>query len=116
MATIFRKKKAHQLIAYRMRKGLMKKRKCVVCGGTNFLRFHHEDYDYPLKVICLCGNCHSRLHSPDPEKFMPIYSSLFEKKKLLDFPQEKYELVRLFLEKADTVKLYLDIIQKFKRS
>ena len=69
----------------------------------------------------MCGSCHARLHSSDPETFMPIYVSLFEKKKLSIFPKEKEELVELFIRRGENLKLYLEMIkqkgrQKLKRN
>ena len=113
--------KIYSVIQEAVRKGKMKREKCESCGGNKFLRFHHEDYSKPLEVICLCGSCHARLHSSDPETFMPIYVSLFEKKKLSIFPKEKEELVELFIRRGENLKLYLEMIkqkgrQKLKRN
>jgi hypothetical protein len=44
------------------RRGLINKDKCILCGAIKRLQFHHPDYSYPLRVICLCKDCHKKTH------------------------------------------------------
>lgn len=41
---------------------LIKPATCSQCTCTCEPQAHHEDYEYPLKVIWLCIDCHSTLH------------------------------------------------------
>lgn len=36
---------------------------CQNCGATKDLVKHHPDYNQPLVVVTLCGDCHRALHS-----------------------------------------------------
>ena len=36
---------------------------CELCGSTEDLMRHHEDYNRPLDVMILCRTCHMRLHA-----------------------------------------------------
>lgn len=44
-----------------IRKGLLKKEPCVVCGEIK-VHGHHPDYSKPLEVIWLCHTHHKQLH------------------------------------------------------
>jgi hypothetical protein len=37
--------------------------KCLLCDKTNFLEFHHLNYDNPFNVTVLCKSCHKLIHS-----------------------------------------------------
>lgn len=45
-----------------LRKGIIKKYPCEVCGDTKS-QGHHPDYSKPLEVIWLCQKHHSELHA-----------------------------------------------------
>ncbi len=33
---------------------------CVLCGSTDRVQWHHDDYDYPFEVVELCqAACHT---------------------------------------------------------
>jgi len=36
---------------------------CSICNIEQNIIKHHPDYDKPLEIILLCGNCHQRLHN-----------------------------------------------------
>lgn len=36
---------------------------CEVCGSTENLERHHFDYSKPLEILCVCRNCHAKIHS-----------------------------------------------------
>lgn len=57
------KKKAHNIVYYALKKGLIvKPDKCNQCGDCRYIQAHHEDYNQPLKVEWLCCICHSLRH------------------------------------------------------
>ncbi len=43
-----------------LRRGLLEKGPCEVCGGP--AQMHHDDYDKPLDVRWLCRTHHLNLH------------------------------------------------------
>jgi len=51
-------------------KGILIAQPCEICGITENIHAHHEDYSRPLEVRWLCAYHHSRVHS------------LFKKKKV----------------------------------
>jgi len=63
-----RRNKAHQKVAYAMKKGVLIKMPCVRCGNEKSLA-HHEDYDKPLDVMWLCQPCHKQRHKELREAF-----------------------------------------------
>lgn len=42
--------------------GKIDRDKCYFCECRDNLIFHHEDYDKPEEVVCLCKKCHWKLH------------------------------------------------------
>ena len=44
--------------------GHIKRDGCAKCGSTENLHIHHNDYDKPLDVTCLCATCHHIEHHP----------------------------------------------------
>jgi len=52
---------ANYAVQYGRFRGSLDKDKCVVCGATEDLCAHHEDYSLPLDVVWLCRSCHSKL-------------------------------------------------------
>lgn len=65
-------RRAAQLkVQYALRKGLLVKTPCLVCGGK--AESHHPDYSRPLDVVWLCPAHHKQTHAlvanePDMEK------------------------------------------------
>ena len=55
------KERARRLINYRVRKGLIKKKHCELCGEKK-TEAHHDDYSKPLEVRWLCFKCHRKVH------------------------------------------------------
>jgi len=45
-----------------VRRGLVKKEPCCICGNENS-EGHHTDYSKPLQVAWLCRGCHRELHN-----------------------------------------------------
>jgi len=48
-------------VAYAIKKGLLKKEPCEICGKIKVVA-HHPDYSKPLKVIWLCHKHHMAIH------------------------------------------------------
>ena len=56
-----RRKTAHSLVMYAIKKGKLVREPCIRCGEKKSLA-HHEDYDKPLDVMWLCQPCHKQRH------------------------------------------------------
>lgn len=55
------KDRAHDLVGKAIKKGVLHRQPCVVCGKAK-AHAHHHDYSKPLAVIWLCAVHHSALH------------------------------------------------------
>jgi len=55
------KVKAQQLLQYAVKKNVIQKEHCKVCGNNKTVA-HHVDYSRPLNVIWLCQQCHKNVH------------------------------------------------------
>ncbi len=55
--------RAHYLVSNAIRDGRLFKGLCEVCGTTENINAHHEDYSKPLGVIWLCATHHHRHHA-----------------------------------------------------
>jgi len=62
-----RKYKAHTLINNAIKKGLISQEPCEVCGSTDNLHAHHDDYSKPLIVRWLCASHHKLWHVENGE-------------------------------------------------
>jgi len=61
---------AHVLFGNAVRAGrIEKKSECSVCGSTEKIEGHHDDYTKPLDVRWLCEKCHKQWHRENK----PIY-------------------------------------------
>jgi hypothetical protein len=47
---------------YAVYSGLISKQPCFVCGITDNVHAHHEDYNRPYDVVWLCPKHHRRVH------------------------------------------------------
>lgn len=56
-----RRSRAHTAVARAIRAGKLVRQDCERCGEHKTVA-HHEDYDYPLQVMWLCGVCHKQRH------------------------------------------------------
>jgi len=45
-----------------IKSGRLTKQPCKICGATNKIHAHHDDYNNPLSVVWLCASCHAKLH------------------------------------------------------
>lgn len=55
------KKRAHNLVAKAVKRGILVKKPCEVCG-TDGAQAHHDDYTKPLVVRWLCPTHHGEHH------------------------------------------------------
>ncbi|MCF6112391.1 hypothetical protein [Mesorhizobium muleiense] len=55
---------AHSALRSALRKGLVVRGKCEVCGAEN-TDGHHDDYDRPMVVRWLCRLHHRHVHMKD---------------------------------------------------
>ena len=56
------KESARLLLRYAVKMGRVIKKPCEVCGATDRVHGHHEDYTKPLEVNWLCPKHHMELH------------------------------------------------------
>lgn len=56
------KNKARNAVSNAVRDGRLKKQPCEVCGTTNNLNAHHDDYRKTLEVRWLCRKHHLKVH------------------------------------------------------
>jgi len=45
-----------------LNKGLLVKSDCEICGSSNRICGHHNDYNKPLEVVWMCTACHNKWH------------------------------------------------------
>lgn len=62
------KYKARTAVGRALISGSLTRQPCSVCGTTERLHAHHEDYSKPLDVIWLCGAHHRELHESRGEE------------------------------------------------
>ena len=55
------KAKAWQAVSYAVRNGHLKRQPCEVCGTTEKVQAHHDDYSKPLDVRWLCFKHHREI-------------------------------------------------------
>jgi hypothetical protein len=56
------KYRAHSILNKAVSRGKIHKQPCEICGTTERIEAHHEDYSKPLDVIWLCSMHHSWIH------------------------------------------------------
>lgn len=61
--------KTHNILEYAIRKGIIKRKPCEICGGDGKcedgrarIHAHHDDYNFPLRVRWLCQKHHHEWH------------------------------------------------------
>ena len=54
---------AHQTAALAIKSGELHRQPCEVCGETDLIEAHHDNYDKPLDVRWLCSRHHRQLHA-----------------------------------------------------
>jgi len=54
---------AHQAVARAFRCGDLDRGPCIVCGATEDVEAHHEDYSKPLAVVWYCITHHRQRHA-----------------------------------------------------
>jgi hypothetical protein len=69
--------KAKDYVNYAVRKGLLFRQPCIICGDKSV--FHHPDYNKILDVIPLCVFHHNQLHRIKPEKGMNAINEILKR-------------------------------------
>ncbi len=56
--------RARRMIRYAIKKGVLKRLPCEICGldDVKLIDAHHKDYFKPLEVQWLCKRCHGKEH------------------------------------------------------
>lgn len=66
-----RKARARRMVAYHIKKGDLRHMPCEVCGETENIHAHHDDYSQPLNVRWLCAAHHHQWHAENGEGANP---------------------------------------------
>ena len=60
-----KKADARRLVNHLIKYGVLKQAtKCEITGSTEFVQYHHYDYDYPDIVIAVSHRLHESIHKP----------------------------------------------------
>lgn len=62
--------RARYILNNAIKRGIIKKEPCSICGASVNVQGHHKDYNYPLDVEWLCIKCHMR-----KDKWIPLTMS-----------------------------------------
>lgn len=62
------KRKAHHATNNAIRDGKLSRQPCEVCGATENIEAHHDDYGKPLDVRWLCTKHHAQHHKHEREQ------------------------------------------------
>lgn len=57
------KARAHNLLNKAVSRGKITRQPCEICGATEKIHAHHDDYSKPLDVVWLCAEHHKWIHS-----------------------------------------------------
>ena len=63
---------AHILVGNHLRGGKLTRKPCEVCGATDRIHAHHDDYALPLVVRWLCAAHHKQWHAKHGEGKNPF--------------------------------------------
>jgi len=87
-----------------VRRGVLRRGRCVVCGSRDVIP-HHEDYSDPFQVIWLCGRHHEEYHEG---KILLFDGKLrWDPKRLTEvgvdvvYPEEKYRILKDIHERKE---------------
>ena len=70
---VYREKNTKKIKAQQLANQIPLKKSCEICNSENNLQRHHWNYDKPLLVNTLCGDCHSIQHITNfKNKFMEV--------------------------------------------
>lgn len=80
-----------------IRRGILRRGRCVVCGSRDVIP-HHEDYSDPFQVIWLCGQHHEEYHEGkislfdgklrwDPKRLTEVGVDVV-------YPEKKYRILK----------------------
>lgn len=65
-------KKANTAVQAAIKKGVLLKQPCEVCGTCQNIQAHHDDYSKPLEVRWLCPKHHAEFHKHNSNIWRPI--------------------------------------------
>jgi hypothetical protein len=65
------KAKAHGMVSYAVKCGNLHKEPCEICGSSEAVHAHHDDYAKPLNVRWLCAVHHKQWHAKHGEAANP---------------------------------------------
>ena len=65
------KRRAHCIVNNAIRDKKLFKEPCEICGSTESVHAHHDDYSKPLNVRWLCSSHHKQWHSKYGEALNP---------------------------------------------
>jgi len=54
--------RAHKAVYNAVKKGELIRQPCMICGATENIHAHHDNYNRKLDVVWLCGKHHSERH------------------------------------------------------
>ena len=54
--------KTCRIVRDAIKRGILKRKPCCICGYDKKVLAHHETYDRPLMVFWLCRKCHWAIH------------------------------------------------------
>ena len=61
------KRNAKQRVLMAIKRGVLTRGSCEVCGTNEDIHGHHDDYSKPLEVRWLCGEHHREFHATNKE-------------------------------------------------
>jgi hypothetical protein len=56
------KRRAQKMVENAIARGKMNRMPCEICGATEHVHAHHDDYSRPLDVMWLCAKHHKERH------------------------------------------------------
>ena len=59
------KPRAYRAIANAIKRGILIKQPCEMCGATERVDAHHDDYSKPLEIRWLCKTHHKQFHKEE---------------------------------------------------
>lgn len=65
------KYRAHTMVSKAVRDGRLAQEPCSVCGASEYVHAHHDDYAKPLNVRWLCAAHHRQWHAEHGEAANP---------------------------------------------
>jgi hypothetical protein len=99
------KTQAQNRLNYAVKKGLISRQPCEMCGTSERVHAHHDDYSKPLDVKWLCYLCHKKTHPVDDADKEIKFSGA----KHASMPGESNPNASMTNEQAEQVRAMLSI-------